>query len=69
MWIKMGCRLLNLDRFAEIRKVKTDAGYFIWLDLMKLPMDSEADADLFIRDIAEGLRGGCNLIYIYPGQD
>ena len=68
MWVKMGSRLLNLDRFTEIRKVKTDAGWFVWLDLMKLPMDNESDADHFINDIAEGLHGHANIIYLFPGE-
>lgn len=65
MWVKMGGRLLNLEQFKEIRKVKTDAGWFVWMDLMKLPMDDEADADRFIKDIAEALHDGVPLIYWY----
>lgn len=65
MWVKMGGRLLNLEQFKEIRKVHTDAGWFVWFDLMKLPMDDEADADRFIKDIAEALHDGASLIYWY----
>ena len=65
MWVKMGGRLLNLEQFKEIRKVKTDAGWFVWLDLVKLPMDDEADADRFIKDIADGLHNKQPLIYWY----
>lgn len=44
---------------------RTDAGWFVWFDLMKLPMDDEADADRFIKDIADGLHNKQPLIYWY----
>lgn len=70
MWVKMGTRLLNLDRFTEIRRVReADGKYFVWLvdDYRKiaLPMDSAHEAETFITDIAEWMRDGNTVMYWY----
>jgi len=74
MWIKMGCRLLNLDQFAEIRAVKMfDERWVVSLDsgeqTIRLHMDSEDEARRMVEDIAEALHGGANLIYWYKDQE
>jgi len=73
MWIKMGCRLLNLDQFAEIRAVKMfDERWVVSLDsgeqTIRLHMDSEDEARRMVEDIAEAMHGGANLIYWYKDQ-
>ena len=74
MWIKMGCRLLNLDQFAEIRAVKMfDERWVVSLDsgeqTIRLHMDSEDEARRMVEDIAEALHGGAHLIYWYKDQE
>jgi len=74
MWIKMGCRLLNLDQFAEIRAVKMfDERWVVSLDsgeqTIRLHMDSEDEARRMVEDIADALHGGAHLIYWYKDQE
>lgn len=73
MWIKMGCRLLNLDQFAEIRAEKMfDERWVVSLEsseqTVRLHMDSEDEARRMVEYIAEALHGGANLIYWYKDQ-
>ena len=74
MWIKMGCRLLNIDQFAEIRAVKMfDERWVVSLDsgeqTIRLHMDSEDEARRMVEDIADALHGGAHLIYWYKDQE
>lgn len=84
MWIKMGCRLLNLDQMIEIRAVRRmsmRSGQFEpeWrvefdptdgnISAISLPMDSEDEARRMVEDIAEAMHGGANLIYWYKDQE
>ena len=82
MWIKMGCRLLNLDQMLEIRmfrRMSLKSGQMEWcvsfdygvgaMSCIDLPMDSEDEARRMVEDIAEALHGGTNLIYWYKDQE
>ena len=74
MWLKVGYRMLNLDRFTEIRPIRGSQvlNWGVRLDTEEnqttLPMDSREEAEKFIREIAYAMSKGETLLEMYGDE-